>query len=124
MTPWRLSVMAVVRMIKNCPSIHIYPGRSTGGCGFGRFLLLFFLILRMSPAGSFFVDALFGDRGQFLVPLLRRWTSLSYFYTTFIDGGAASPIRFSSGETLTFVVRLTGGAPDNLKSDLRLMQLE
>jgi hypothetical protein len=46
-----------------------------------------------------------------------------YFYTTFIDGGAASPIRFSSGETLTFVVRLTGGAPDNLKSDLRLMQL-
>ena len=34
-----------------------------------------------------------------------------YFYTTFIDGGAASPIRFSSGETLTFVVRLTGAAP-------------
>jgi hypothetical protein len=46
-----------------------------------------------------------------------------YFYTTFIDGGAASPIRFSSGETLTFVVRLTGREPDNLKSDLRLMQL-
>lgn len=46
-----------------------------------------------------------------------------YFYATFIDGGAASPIRFSSGETLTFVVRLTGAAPDNLKSDLRLMQL-
>ena len=46
-----------------------------------------------------------------------------YFYTTFIDGGAASPIRFSSGETQTFVVRLTGSAPDNLKSDVRLMQL-
>jgi len=46
-----------------------------------------------------------------------------YLYTTFIDGGAASPIRFPSGETLTFVVRLTGSKPDDSKSDLRLMQL-
>jgi hypothetical protein len=46
-----------------------------------------------------------------------------FLYTTYIEGAAASPIRFSSGETQTFVVRWTGRTPDALKSQVRLMLL-
>ena len=46
-----------------------------------------------------------------------------YYYTTFIEGGAASPIRFSSSQPLTFVVRFTGRTPETLGSDVRLMEL-
>ena len=46
-----------------------------------------------------------------------------YLYTTFIEGDATSPIRFSSSELQTFVVRFTGRTPETLKSDVRLMQL-
>ena len=46
-----------------------------------------------------------------------------YLYTTYIEGAAASPIRFSSIEAQTFVVRWTGRTPETLKSQVRLMQL-
>jgi hypothetical protein len=46
-----------------------------------------------------------------------------YYYTTFIEGDAASPIRFSSSQPQTFVVRFTGRTPETLGSDVRLMQL-
>jgi hypothetical protein len=47
----------------------------------------------------------------------------NYYYTTFIEGDAASPIRFSSSQQQTFVVRFTGRTPETLGSDVRLMQL-
>jgi hypothetical protein len=46
-----------------------------------------------------------------------------YYYTTFIEGDAASPIRFSSSQPQTFVVRLTGPTPETLGSEVRLMLL-
>lgn len=46
-----------------------------------------------------------------------------YYYTTFIEGGAASPIRFSSSQPQTFVVRFTGRTPETSGSDVRLMEL-
>jgi hypothetical protein len=46
-----------------------------------------------------------------------------YLYTTYIDGDAASPVRFSFSETQTFAVRLTGRTPETLGADVRLMQL-
>ena len=46
-----------------------------------------------------------------------------YLYTTYIEGAAASPIRFPSSEPQTFVVRWTGRTPETLKSQVRLMQL-
>jgi len=44
-------------------------------------------------------------------------------FTSYIDGAAVSPIRFSGSEPLTFVVRWTGRTPESLKSQVRLMQL-